>query len=70
MEQKNAVISHKLIGIPVGREIYILKFKDRSNKQGIQIKNDDKAVMKLAEINISKVPRENNMIQVELVKIL
>lgn len=56
--------SHIITG---GKETYILKFKDKPNRSGFVIKNDEYKTIKLQEIHIIKVPRENNKIIVELI---
>lgn len=60
----NAVlVSHTIAG---GKETYILKFKDKPDRMGYRIYNEDFKTIKLQEIIIQKMVGENNKIQIDL----
>ncbi len=59
-------ITQHIIRPPDG-EVYMLKFKDTPDKQGVKIHNNG-VEMKIVEIRLAKVRGKNNMFMMEIVK--
>lgn len=60
------VLRKHTTSIEDNKETYVIKLKDRIDKSGFKIW--DKKPMILKEIRIIKIPRQNNMLMIELIK--
>ena len=50
-----------------GREVYLLKLKDKPTQRGVKI-SDGGREMRILEIRVVKLAKENNKIVIEIIK--